>query len=558
MAQLRTLTVNLVDLNLQTDVINGASVEISLERTATSDSFAIVPTLSYSKTSDATGILTFRILPNNDYTRYRAKVVATSGQQVLDAFFVMPDGNRALATLLQLSVYPDGFNNTVVTTGYATQFQVNGEDVGTPDLVETLNIDMPGATKTDPDITGAASVHLPYSGQFRGTWDMSSGSTGPAAPASDYQATHTGTTITPDSHLTSSGTMYIAGSQSPTIPLLTSGVAQASITKSPYTAGDNIFGYYLFLSDANLTLEQLEAAGNGAPLPAGTRFISIAINHGGSQSATISAYNNGITGSANATGFTSGNAYLRYDYATGDAVMVINGISYGPVNLPFVSGMKLTAVIHCTSPDVVFGAGHISVNFSDTTDVIPSAGLPVDDLFDFSADLVGGTYTLTPSPYGAVYHAVATTTSTDYAGGWCATENRYNGDNPLYTYFGFCNVEMTASDIDDIFSWATPGTFALLIYAHTDTDNDVYYGGRGPGGWLSGSATDGKQHPDGGLVYFRCRDDGAGSFVLEIRVDGVVTTLLTASNSGISGMKPFIYANYVYGTQTIGQVFFAG
>ena len=182
MAQLRTLTVNLVDLNLQTDVINGASVEISLERTATSDSFAIVPTLSYSKTSDATGILTFRILPNNDYTRYRAKVVATSGQQVLDAFFVMPDGNRALATLLQLSVYPDGFNNTVVTTGYATQFQVNGEDVGTPDLVETLNIDMPGATKTDPDITGAASVHLPYSGQFRGTWDMSSGSTGPAAP----------------------------------------------------------------------------------------------------------------------------------------------------------------------------------------------------------------------------------------------------------------------------------------------------------------------------------------------------------------------------------------
>ena len=198
MAQLRTLTVNLVDLNLQTDVINGASVEISLERTATSDSFAIVPTLSYSKTSDATGILTFRILPNNDYTRYRAKVVATSGQQVLDAFFVMPDGNRALATLLQLSVYPDGFNNTVVTTGYATQFQVNGEDVGTPDLVETLNIDMPGATKTDPDITGAASVHLPYSGQFRGTWDMSSGVFVPAAPSASQAATYTPTTMTPD------------------------------------------------------------------------------------------------------------------------------------------------------------------------------------------------------------------------------------------------------------------------------------------------------------------------------------------------------------------------
>ena len=249
--------------------------------------------------------------------------------------------------------------------GGVVQYQVNGSNVGTPAAIRTLNF-------TGDGISGSASgdtatVHAAYSGQFRDTWDMSSGSTGPAAPATDYQATHTGTTITPDSHLTSSGTMYIAGSQSPTIPLLTSGVAQASITKSPYTAGDNIFGYYLFLSDANLTLEQLEAAGNGAPLPAGTRLISIAINHGGSQSATISAYNNGITGSAYVFGFSSGNAYLRYDYATGDAVMVINGISYGPVNLPFTSDLKLAAVVYCTSPDVVFGAGHISVNFSDTT-----------------------------------------------------------------------------------------------------------------------------------------------------------------------------------------------
>ena len=44
----------------------------------------------------------------------------------------------------------------------------------------------------------------PYSGQFRGTWDMSSGASGPAEPSTDYQATHTGTTITPAAHLTSS------------------------------------------------------------------------------------------------------------------------------------------------------------------------------------------------------------------------------------------------------------------------------------------------------------------------------------------------------------------
>ena len=38
MPSLRVLTVDLADLNLETDVINGAKVEISIERTTTFDS----------------------------------------------------------------------------------------------------------------------------------------------------------------------------------------------------------------------------------------------------------------------------------------------------------------------------------------------------------------------------------------------------------------------------------------------------------------------------------------------------------------------------------------
>ncbi len=45
MATLRVLTVNLSDLNLETGVIDGAVVQISLERTTSFDAFIMVPTL---------------------------------------------------------------------------------------------------------------------------------------------------------------------------------------------------------------------------------------------------------------------------------------------------------------------------------------------------------------------------------------------------------------------------------------------------------------------------------------------------------------------------------
>ena len=142
MAVLRTLTVNLVDLNLQTSVIDGAQVEISLERAVSADSFSVVPTLSYKKASDDTGVLTFRLLANDDTTKYRARVTSAAGQNVLDAFFVMPNANSDLAPLLKLHVYPDGFNEPESTS--VIQIQVNGQDTGP--ATDTITINFAGSS----------------------------------------------------------------------------------------------------------------------------------------------------------------------------------------------------------------------------------------------------------------------------------------------------------------------------------------------------------------------------------------------------------------------------
>lgn len=110
MPTLRVLTVDLTDLNLDASAINGSSVEISIERAATFDSFVIAPSLNYKSTSDGTGVLQFNILPNDANTVYRANVVDGQGSQVLSALFTMPDADSSLADLIALSYFPDGFN----------------------------------------------------------------------------------------------------------------------------------------------------------------------------------------------------------------------------------------------------------------------------------------------------------------------------------------------------------------------------------------------------------------------------------------------------------------
>ena len=163
MPSLRVLTVDLADLNLETDVINGAKVEISIERTTTFDSFVIAPSLDYKATSDETGILTFNILPSDANTVYRASVIDASGKQVLSSVFVMPDSNANLAELLELSYFPDGLN-VGQNIGFL-DYQLNGVSIGSPMLLKTINIVSDGLASFSSE-TNVLTINLhPKSGE---------------------------------------------------------------------------------------------------------------------------------------------------------------------------------------------------------------------------------------------------------------------------------------------------------------------------------------------------------------------------------------------------------
>ena len=163
MPSLRVLTVDLADLNLETDVINGAKVEISIERTTTFDSFVIAPSLDYKATSDETGILTFNILPSDANTVYRASVIDASGKQVLSSVFVMPDSNANLAELLELSYFPDGLN-VGQNIGFL-DYQLNGVSIGSPMLLKTINIVSDGLASFSSE-TNVLTIKLhPKSGE---------------------------------------------------------------------------------------------------------------------------------------------------------------------------------------------------------------------------------------------------------------------------------------------------------------------------------------------------------------------------------------------------------
>ena len=274
--------------------------------------------------------------------------------------------------------------------GGVVQYQVNGSNVGTPAAIRTLNF-------TGDGISGSASgdtatVHAAYSGQFRGTWDMSSGISGPAAPASDYQTTHTGTTITPDSHLTGAGIFKLAAASSGVIPILASGTAQASIVNPGYVSGDTIYTTILHLSNSAITAQDLETSLNGTPV-SGVWLAGVSIV-GFLGKVQLSVWNDG-TGDAPAYVDTSqgDTLLLSLDYATGAVTLKIGSNTYAPATLnlgdiPAGQGLRLWAGVISTDADVVFGAGNIALSFSGFS-VATDATLPVgaldNDWYEVSA-----------------------------------------------------------------------------------------------------------------------------------------------------------------------------
>ena len=260
---------------------------------------------------------------------------------------------------------------------------------------------MPFIESDDP-IPGleVESVYIPgprglqYGGQFRGPWNMSSGTAGPAAPANDYHATHTATTVTPSATLTGSGPRYLAAASSPLIPLLSSGIASATLTQPDYAAGDTIYATTLLITNSSATASDIESLFSGPP-PSGLYLAYIALSPY-AAAAALGSVNDGTPSSESGASAAAGVVvHAIIDYATGVVSAAVgSGPVFGTTNLDLAAiaakgdGLRLWAGVLSTSSSVVFGAGHIALSFSGFT-ALTDATLPVgaldNDWYEVSA-----------------------------------------------------------------------------------------------------------------------------------------------------------------------------
>lgn len=339
--------------------------------------------------------------------------------------------------------------------GVTAQISVNGDSVGSPKTLVSLAFSGDGLTSSFSD--GAGAIEFVYSGVFRpDPWDMSSGAFAPATPATDYQSSHTDTTITPDAHLTGAGSFKLAAATSGVIPILTSGTAQASITNPGYVSGDTIYTTSLFIANSAITAQDIETFLNGTPVP-GVWLAGVTIA-GFLGKVQLSVFNNG-TGDTPAYVDTAvgDTLFLGLDYATGAVTMRIGSNTYGPATLnlgdiPAGQDLHLIAGVISTSADVVFAAGHISVNFSDTSD--PPGSFVFTDTSGGATLSDGGATVTFPSATGhAVNNGIAAFS------GKVAIPFRLNSDLPDGATV---NVGLQVSP--NYADWVWNGAVALIEY----------------------------------------------------------------------------------------------
>jgi len=252
------------------------------------------------------------------------------------------------------------------------------------------------------------SVYIPgprglqYGGQFRGTWDMSSGVFVPAAPSASQAATYTPTTMTPDGTIPGVGMPYIAGVETSALTIGTN-VMQASMPMPAYTPGDTVNLHYLVLCNSSATISDVRdvVAGN---TPANPTYAAIAVEASGVLAypfVSLVIYNNGATTGGNAGAVVAGDvSYLRLDPTTNDITLQVGSTTVGPFTLdvgsfPPGDTIKLMVLTQSASSTVVFAASTVSFNLSDTTGgrsgfgTITNATLPVgaldNDWYEVSA-----------------------------------------------------------------------------------------------------------------------------------------------------------------------------
>ena len=209
----------------------------------------------------------------------------------------------------------------------------------------------------------------PYSGVFKGSWDMSSGISGPAAPATDYYATHTDTAITPAATLGGTGPLFLGASASKVIPRQVSGTADVSFVVPSLEGRGTAILAVLAVVNSSATLADIENIINSRATVGDVWAGIINVNLYGPVP-VVGHYNNGTLDGDGLGECGYGSTITgRFDFAANTFAMVINDTVFATATVEFASmpsgdDFRLVAGIVSTSADLTFGDGDLQVDFS--------------------------------------------------------------------------------------------------------------------------------------------------------------------------------------------------
>ena len=220
---------------------------------------------------------------------------------------------------------------------------------------------------------------------------MSSGSTGPAAPLNDYQATHTGTTITPDASLTYGGPSFWPSTATSNRIPVTTGSQSASVTRSNYVSGDTVSFEYIMLANSSASPHTFSDVLQGVALTVPTYFVLVGFSRASGLMIAYAMNNDSPAMIALSASSVGDVASIEFDGTT--ATIKLNGTTKGTFtpdigSFPAGDDLRLYGGTLSTAASVVFSEGRATVDFSGYS-VATDATLPVgaldNDWYEVSA-----------------------------------------------------------------------------------------------------------------------------------------------------------------------------
>lgn len=271
----------------------------------------------------------------------------------------------------QASTFASGAKGDKGEDGSLIQVKVNGSNLSTPADITSLNFSGDGVSGNDN--SGAVSVEFVYSGLYKGEWDMSSGTSGPAVAVQDFNCTHTATTFTPSNSLSGTGPVYLAAtSSSGQIEKTTVGTTRsASLTCPAYNVSDTIGIVGLLVCNSAVTAEDLLAIFTSAT-PTNAVWFTGFTRSQADGTVILSQCDNNVATGIDSLSSVTGDKVIVNVAPNGDTSLTIgtstiSGASLNIGSIPAGQYLKLFTFAISSSATTVFQAGSVTFNFSETS-----------------------------------------------------------------------------------------------------------------------------------------------------------------------------------------------